>query len=109
MVLAKTTPEPVEIEFNDKKGEATSLLPIKIKSVLAMINASVKEIQDDKNIILDFTYNGKPVSSLNFKYNDGQSIVGPIVARDGIGEDRWHRYLPTESYISHTSYVSATR
>lgn len=86
LVLAKTTPEPVEIEFNDKKGEATSLLPIKIKSVLAMINANVKEIQDDKNIILDFTYNGKPVSSLNFKYNDGQSIVGPIVARDGIGE-----------------------
>lgn len=86
LVLAKTTPEPVEIEFNDKKGEATSLLPIKIKSVLAMINASVDEIQDGKNIILGFTYNGKPVSSLNFKYNDGQSIVGPIVARDGIGE-----------------------
>lgn len=86
LVLAKTTPEPVEIEFNDKKGEATSLLPIKIKSVLAMINASVEGIQDNKNIILGFTYNGKPVSSLNFKYNDGQSIVGPIVARDGIGE-----------------------
>ena len=86
LVLAKTTPEPVEIEFNDKKGEATSLLPIKIKSVLAMINASVAEIQDGKNLILGFTYNGKPVSSLNFKYNDGQSIVGPIVARDGIGE-----------------------
>lgn len=86
LVLAKTTPEPVEIEFNDKKGEATSLLPIKIKSVLAMINASVDEIQDRKNLILGFTYNGKPVSSLNFKYNDGQSIVGPIVARDGIGE-----------------------
>lgn len=84
LVLAKTTPEPVEIEFNDKKGEATSLLPI--KSVLAMINASVDEIQDGKNLILGFTYNGKPVSSLNFKYNDGQSIVGPIVARDGIGE-----------------------
>lgn len=86
LVLAKTTPEPVEIEFNDKTGEATSLLPIKIKSVLAMINASVDEIQDGKNLILGFTYNGKPVSSLNFKYNDGQSIVGPIVARDGIGE-----------------------
>ena len=86
LVLAKTTPEPVEIEFNDKKGEATSLLPIKIKSVLAMINASVDEIQDGKNLILGFTYNGKPVSSLKFKYNDGQSIVGPIVARDGIGE-----------------------
>lgn len=86
LVLAKTTPEPVEIEFNDKKGEATSLLPIKIKSVLAMINASVDEIQNGKNLILGFTYNGKPVSSLNFKYNDGQSIVGPIVARDGIGE-----------------------
>lgn len=86
LVLAKTTPEPVEIEFNDKKGEATSLLPIKIKSVLAMINASVDEIHDGKNLILGFTYNGKPVSSLNFKYNDGQSIVGPIVARDGIGE-----------------------
>lgn len=51
-----------------------------------MINASVDEIQDGKNLILGFTYNGKPVSSLNFKYNDGQSIVGPIVARDGIGE-----------------------
>lgn len=86
LVLAKTTPEPVEIEFNDKTGEATSLLPIKIKSVLAMINAGVDEIQDGKNLILGFTYNGKPVSSLNFKYNDGQSIVGPIVARDGIGE-----------------------
>lgn len=86
LVLAKTTPEPIEIEFNDKKGEATTLLPIKIKSVLSMINASVNEIQDNKNIILNFTYNGKIISSLNFKYNDGQSIVGPIVARDGIGE-----------------------
>lgn len=102
LVLAKTTPEPVEIEFNDKKGEATSLLPIKIKSVLAMINASVDEIQDGKNLILGFTYNGKPVSSLNFKYNDGQSIVGPIVARDGIGEASMAS-IPTDGKL-HLTY-----
>ena len=49
--FSKDDTEPVEIEFNDKKGEATSLLPIKIKSVLAMINTSVDEIQDGKNQI----------------------------------------------------------
>ncbi len=86
LVLAKTNPKDVKIEFNGKEGYATSLLPIKIKSMLSMINATVTDIEEGRNLLLQFTYNGKKISSLSFKYNDGQSIVGPIVAHDGLGE-----------------------
>lgn len=85
LVLAQSNPKPVDIAFDNRIGAATSMLNLKIRSMLAMIHAQVTEL-DGKNAFLSFTYDDKKVSTLQFKYNDGQSIVGPVVARDGSGE-----------------------
>lgn len=89
LVLAKSNVEPITVSFNNEKGYAVTLLPIKIKSVLQHIKADVVEGEvhgKGLNAIIRFTYCDNPVSSLQFNYNDGQSIVGPVVIRDGIGE-----------------------
>ena len=89
LVLSKLNPDPVNVEFAGQEGQASSLLPVKIKSVLQMLKAEVVEgglVNNRVDARVKFTYNGKDVSSLQFKYNDGQSIVGPVVVKDGIGE-----------------------
>ena len=89
LLLSKSNPEEVKISFADNNGFASTLLPIKIKSVLQQLNAVVAEgEQNGKNVtaVLKFTYNSKDVSSLQFNYNDGQSIVGPVHSKNGIGE-----------------------
>lgn len=89
LILAKTNPNPVAIEFNGKEGNCLVLLPLKIKSVLANLNVKVVDYETSNGHILPklhFSYAGKDISTLQFKYFDGQSFVGPVYARDGIGE-----------------------
>lgn len=88
-LLSKSNPEEVAISFGEDKGFASTLIPIKIKSVIQQLKAEVVEgeIENKKaNALLKFTYNGKEVSSLQFNYNDGQSIVGPVHVKNGVGE-----------------------
>ena len=89
LLLAKTSVEPVKVQFSDQEGLATSLLPVKIKSVLQLLKAEVMEGGIEGSNIstrLKFTYNDKVVSSLQYTYNDGQGIVGPVHVKDGVGE-----------------------
>lgn len=89
LVLANTNPEPTRISFGDKEGLASSLLPLKIKSIFQLLQVKAIESDNSEGGIkgsLFFTYNGKAVSSLQFKYNDGQGIIGPVVVKDGYGE-----------------------
>ncbi len=89
LLLAKTSVEPVKVQFADQEGLATSLLPIKIKSVLQLLDAEVIEGGIDGSNIsarLKFTYNDKIVSSLQYNFNDGQGMVGPVHVKDGVGE-----------------------
>jgi len=89
LALSKLNPEPVKVSFGNQQGLSSSLLPAKIKSVLNMIKAEITDGEDNGNGVnarIRFKYNGKDVSSLQFNYNDGQSIVGPVSAKDGIGE-----------------------
>ncbi|MBP5328262.1 MAG: hypothetical protein J6Y98_10195 [Bacteroidales bacterium] len=88
--LAVTLPDPVEVSFDGKKGKAINILPMKIRSVLNTLRCVTESTTDDGyggcDAILKFTYNGKPVSSVCFKYNDGQSWIGPNYAKDGIAD-----------------------
>lgn len=88
LLLSRLT-KGVRIEFAGKEGMAQSLLPVKIKSMLLALQAEVaggEQSGNRYNTRLRFTYNGNPVSSVTFSYNDGQGIVGPVKAKDGIGE-----------------------
>ncbi len=79
----------VSVEFGNKEGTAQSMLPVKIRSVLLSLRAEVIEGEQSGNRYnarLKFTYDGRPVSSVSFSYNDGQGIVGPVKAKEGIGE-----------------------
>lgn len=89
LVLANTNPHPITIAFGDKEGIANNLLTLKIKSIMQLLRVNAVEGEQTANRvngILSFSYNGNTVSSVQFKYNDGQGIVGPIVVKDGIGE-----------------------
>lgn len=89
LALSKTNPEPINISFGNIQGLSSSLLPTKIKSMINLLNAEIiggENHGNGFNARLRFTYNGKDVSSVQFNYNDGQSIVGPINVKDGIGE-----------------------
>ncbi len=89
LMLAKTNPKAVTIDFGNKeKGMATALLPIKIRSVMHQLKGTVMEgVQENNrvNALVNFTYNDRPVSSLQFRYHDGQSNVGPVYVKDGVG------------------------
>lgn len=89
LLLSKSSPKDTTVVFGEHSGFATSQLPVKIKSVIQQLRAEVVEGEKagkNAKVLLKFTYNGKIVSSLQFNYNDGQGIVGPVIVKDGLGE-----------------------
>lgn len=76
-------------EFDGKERNCLVFLPAKINSVIAQMKVALDgcEYRDNRYYAkLHFTYNGRDVSSVQFKYNDGQALEGPVAARDGIAE-----------------------
>lgn len=89
LMLAQVCPEAVYAEFDGEKRNCLVFLPSKIASVISHIKANLEECEysaDRYHARLNFSYNDRPVASVQLKYFDGQSIVGPVVVRDGIGE-----------------------
>ncbi|MBQ9466173.1 MAG: hypothetical protein IJU62_04270 [Muribaculaceae bacterium] len=89
LLLSRTNPNPIQVSFLDKKGDATILLYEKINSVIKQIKAEVTDgvcTNETVKATIHFTYNGKDISTLQFRYNDGQHMVGPEFVRDGVGE-----------------------
>lgn len=89
LMLATTQAEPVNVSFDGEEGNCRSLLPVKIKSVLANLRVELADYSmEDTHCLarLRFLYGGREVASLQFRYFDGQSFVGPVSVRDGIGE-----------------------
>lgn len=89
LLLSYFNPNPITIDFGETEGQSVSLLETKINSMLKLLRGEIIDgnIEGSNAIArVFFTYNGKTVSSLQFKYNDGQSIVGPVLVKDGIGE-----------------------
>lgn len=89
LLLAKYHTEPVYAEFNGERGSAVPELLRKINSVILGLKATLEGCEEiDGRYIarMRFTYAGHDVASLQLKYNDGQSMIGPLKVRDGIGE-----------------------
>ena len=90
LVLSASLPTNVDVEFNGQTGYASTMVSSKIRSILNNLECKLVELEENDykeyNAILAFTYGGYPVSSLQYKYNNGQSMAGPIIAKDGRGE-----------------------
>ena len=89
LMLTKVYPGTLYGDFNGKSMNLLTFLPLKMKSVIANVKTTLKDCVYKDNryyATLGFTYNDKKVSSVQLRYFDGQSYVGPLVVKDGVGE-----------------------
>lgn len=89
LMLARSNRDAVYEDFDGERTNCQIFLPLKIKSVISHIDAILEncEFRDDRYYAkVRFTYNGRDISSLQFRYFDGQSFLGPLVIKDGLGE-----------------------
>ena len=81
--LVRSVQYPYEVK--DEQGRTLAVvLPQKIRETLSKIEVKY-ESQDGAFINLLFLYDGKPVSCLDFSYNDGQADNEGCRAQDGRG------------------------
>lgn len=79
---------PATVSDNGSEHSAVSYIPIKIKSVLANLSCNVTDAREDAGrcyVNMNFNYSGRKVSTLQFKYHDGQSYI-PMQAMNGEAE-----------------------
>lgn len=89
LMLTKVNRDAVYTDFNGEEVNCLTFLPLKIKSVISHIKADLEEcINSDNRYFakMRFTYENRDVASIQLRYFDGQSFVGPLVVKDGIGE-----------------------
>ena len=100
LMLSATHPDPVRMEYDGDSVDVQTFMPLKIKQVLSGIRTTVESIDEADNrhyANVRFEYNGHKVSSVQLKYNDGQSFVGPLAVRDGMGEFELLSFPPSGS------------
>lgn len=81
--LIRSLQEPNEVKGSDGKV-LMNWIPVRIDEVLSNISVSFEKREGDEVDLL-FSYQGKPVSSLEYTYNDGRSSDCQGVAKDGRG------------------------
>ncbi len=90
LTKANVGDEPVKCEFEGKMENCLTYLPVKIKSVISYIKASVEKCESKNGsykVLLRFKYNDRDVSGLEIsRYQDGYAMVGPVSVKDGIAE-----------------------
>lgn len=87
LALVKTLRYPAEMTYETAAGEEVRPLnwvPEQINDVLAGLKTTV-ESRDGDDLMLRFTYGGKPVSSVDYSYFDGRDWSPICSARDGHG------------------------
>ena len=85
--LLKTLQHPSSVMHTDSEGQKhvlVSWIPEKINEIFESISVSVTSIEDE-DIDLYFTYNGQPVTSLDYTYFDGARWSRLYSAKDGKG------------------------
>lgn len=85
--LLKTLQHPSEAKYTTYDGVTHTLvswIPEKINDIFESISVSIVSRNED-NLDLFFTYNGKPVTSLDYTYFDGGRWSNLYSAKDGKG------------------------
>ena len=81
--LVRSLQRPYEVKDAQGRALATEL-PLRVREILGKIEVKY-DTQEDELVNLLFYYDGKPVSRLNYTYNDGQSECEGNQAMDGRG------------------------
>jgi hypothetical protein len=83
--LLKSLQNPSSVKFtvDGVKYPLTMWIPEQIRTILSLIKAEVTQIEGQEVSLL-FTYQDKPVTSLDFHYWDGQNYSNIFSAKDGI-------------------------
>lgn len=85
--LLKTLQHPSEIRYEDSKGVShtvVSWIPEKMNEIFDAISVSVIA-KDGDDLNLHFTFNGRPVTTLDYTYFDGGRWSNLYSAKDGKG------------------------
>lgn len=80
--LLLSLPEWNSIAYNGEK--LIDVIPTKVEEILDKISFAKRQ-SDSKNIVLEVTYKGKPVTSIDYKYFDGKDWSNIYSAKDGVG------------------------
>lgn len=86
-ILLTTLPLPSEMKHIDAENNEHTLvtyIPERMNEICESINASVAS-RDGDDLNLFFTYNDKPVASLDYTYFDGRRWSNQYSAKDGKG------------------------
>lgn len=81
--LIRSVQYPNEVKGDDGRI-LVNVLPTKIRQILSSIRVDFED-RSDERVNLSFHYNGKPVSSLGFTYNDGRYDDCEGWVKDGRG------------------------
>ncbi len=89
-ILLKSIPEPALLKYSSRKGEshlAQALVAARIDEILEGMEVRFKERADMKGnmVEVDFTYNGKPVRNIDYRFFDGKQWSRVYGAKDGKG------------------------
>lgn len=85
--LLSTLQSPDTVRYVDAQGKSHNLsvwLNERVDQILRSVKISVLNRSED-NAQLSFTYDGHPVSSLEFSYFDGRDWSSSVCVKDGIG------------------------
>lgn len=85
--LLKTIQHPSEVQYTDSEGQSHTLvswIPSKINEVLKAISVTVTS-RDGDDLELYITFNGSPVTSMDYTYYDGSRVSNIYSAKDGKG------------------------
>ena len=88
-------PNAVKIEQDGVKHTLTVWIPEQINLILGNLKTEIAKIED--NVIdLFVTYKGKPVTSLDFRFMDGQNYSFINSAKDGLSQIELNPATPTD-------------
>jgi hypothetical protein len=89
--------EQVKTSIDGIKFQLTMWIPEQIRTILSQIKAEVTKVEGQEVSML-FTYNGKPVSSLDFHYWDGMNYSNICSAKDGMYQVEMRPGAPTDKF-----------
>lgn len=79
-------------------NQLTEWVPARIEQILGDIAFSMSS-KESGNVVLNVTYNGKPVTSLDYIYFDGKDWSNIFSAKDGIGVLEFNNGVPDEIQV----------
>ena len=100
--LLRSLQYPSEVTDDDGKI-LVNWIPIRINEILSDVSVSYENKEGD-DVDLLFSYQGKPVSSLEYTYNDGRTECPGVWAKDGRGSLQMAQGYETDTYHLRIEY-----